>query len=163
MDKIEVYHSGTEIIKNPLCDLGRSNLDFGKGFYLTDIYEQAVSWARRKSIERMAPGVINVYLFERKRAIENTAYKIFSSYDADWLDFVIACRSGKEISMEFDCVEGGIADDRVIDTVNLYIQGYIGKDAALKNLQFVKPNNQICILNQEVIDKYLKFVESIEI
>lgn len=32
-----------------------------------------------------------------------------------------------------------------------------GKDEALKKLQYYKPNHQICIINQEIINKYLKY------
>ena len=32
-----VYHGGIEVIPNPLVNVGREHLDFGKGFYVTDI------------------------------------------------------------------------------------------------------------------------------
>lgn len=44
--KIIVYHGGTEIVENPMCAFGRKNLDFGQGFYVTDIKEQAVKFIR---------------------------------------------------------------------------------------------------------------------
>lgn len=43
--KITVYHGGTERVDVPICRLGRENLDFGRGFYVTDIKEQAYRWA----------------------------------------------------------------------------------------------------------------------
>ena len=43
--KITVYHGGTERVDVPICRLGRENLDFGRGFYVTDIKEQACRWA----------------------------------------------------------------------------------------------------------------------
>lgn len=52
-DKIEIYHAATEPIARPLCGVGRKNLDFGPGFYLTDVYDQAVLWANRRATERM--------------------------------------------------------------------------------------------------------------
>lgn len=52
------------------------------------------------------------------------------------------------------------ANDRVIDTVNLYIQGLIDSTTALQQLAYYKPNNQICLLNQSLTDKYLHFYES---
>ena len=58
---------------------------------------------------------------------------------------------------------GGVADDRVIDTVNMYIQGFIDRDRALNNLRYMKPNNQICLLNQGLLDKYLKFTECLNL
>jgi len=58
---------------------------------------------------------------------------------------------------------GGIADDRVYNTIELYKDNLIGKDEALKKLQYYKPNHQICIINQEIIDKYLKYKEYREV
>ena len=49
MSKIEVYHGGTEIVERPLCHLGREYVDFGQGFYVTDIKAQALTWAERTS------------------------------------------------------------------------------------------------------------------
>ena len=79
------------------------------------------------------------------------------------LDFIVHCRAGKDIWKSYDYVEGGVADDRVINTVNLYIQGFISKESALKNLQYLKPNNQICILNQDLLNKYLIFTDCLEL
>ena len=44
---LTVYHGATCIVEKPLCHIGRDNLDFGKGFYVTDLKEQAISWATR--------------------------------------------------------------------------------------------------------------------
>ncbi|GEM_PF-558307 len=60
-------------------------------------------------------------------------------------------------------IEGGIANDRVIDTIRLYMFGDMEKSTALKRLAEHQSNHQICILNQEVADKYLKSIESVEL
>ncbi|MGM9717332.1 MAG: DUF3990 domain-containing protein, partial [Prevotella sp.] len=60
-------------------------------------------------------------------------------------------------------IEGGVANDRVIDTVEDYMIGRITAEQALGQLKYAKPNHQICILNQEIIDKYLKFIGSKEL
>lgn len=39
---IEVYHGGTEVIEHPLVNAGRLGLDFGQGFYVTVMRDQAV-------------------------------------------------------------------------------------------------------------------------
>lgn len=39
----------------------------------------------------------------------------------------------------------------------MYMMGLMSADVALQRLAQHKPNNQICILNQEVVDKYLTF------
>lgn len=163
MDKIEVYHAGTERVDAPDCNRGRVNLDFGQGFYLTDIYDQAYKFALSKSRDRKLPAIINTYILDRKSIISESKAKIFEKYNEEWLEFIVACRGGKDIWKKYDYVEGGVANDRVIDTVNMYIQGFIPKDRALKNLRYLKPNNQICILNQELLVKHLRFVDCITI
>lgn len=44
--KDTVYHGGTQVIEKPRADIGRRNLDFGLGFYITDIRQQACDWAK---------------------------------------------------------------------------------------------------------------------
>ena len=88
--------------------------------------------------------------------------KVFEAYDEEWLDFVVANRNGDDVEC-FDAVEGGIADDKVFETVDLYLEGLINKNEALNRLVFEKPNHQICFLNQKVIDDNLKFVKGTKI
>ena len=57
----------------------------------------------------------------------------------------------------FDIIEGGIANDSVIDTVDAYMSGLIDGSTALGKLMYNKPNNQICILNQKIIEKCVRF------
>ena len=52
MKEIIVYHGGTEIVEHPICKFGRLNLDFGKGFYVTDIRQQAIDWAKQTANRR---------------------------------------------------------------------------------------------------------------
>lgn len=163
MDKIEIYHASTEQIDNPLCGVGRKNLDFGPGFYLTDIYDQAVMWATRRASERQQTAILNIYLLDRENLFKESRVKIFENYDKEWLNFIVACRKGEPVWQEYDYIEGGVANDRVIDTVNLFINGLISEEGALKRLQYLKPNNQICILNQDILDRYLTFTESVKL
>ena len=44
---ITVYHGGTEPIEHPLVSAGRPGLDFGQGFYVTAMRDQAELWADR--------------------------------------------------------------------------------------------------------------------
>lgn len=61
----------------------------------------------------------------------------------------------------YDIIEGGIADDKVYNTVDLYMQGIYTKEQALDMLIYKKPNNQICITSQELLDRNLHYVKSI--
>ena len=80
---------------------------------------------------------------------QDSKVKRFDAYDKEWLDFIVDSRKGKQPWSGYDIIEGGVADDRVIDAVEAYINGYADVEH--------KPNYQICILSQEIVDKYLQF------
>lgn len=54
----------------------------------------------------------------------------FKEYDEKWLDFIVANRSSLNKWKEYDYIEGGIADDRVIDTIEAYMIGNITLEMA---------------------------------
>ena len=86
MNAITVYHGSTEKVENPICRFGRKHLDFGQGFYVTNLREQAVAWANNTARNRKIPIEI-----------------------------------------------------------------------ALEELSKHQPNNQMCILNQDIINKHLRY------
>ena len=155
--KIRVYHGGTEVIEKPRADVGRANLDFGMGFYVTDMLQQAVDWAKRVSDRRKETPIINAYILDRESIMENYRCKIFTEYDGEWLDFIVDSRNGKKPWQTYDYIEGGVANDRVIDTISLYMADLMTREKALQRLSEHRPNNQMCLLNQEIIDKYLTY------
>lgn len=155
--KITVYHGATQVIEAPICKFGRTNLDFGQGFYVTDLKEQAIKWAKTIAPRRMEKPLLNIYELDKDAILSETHCKIFTAYDKDWLDFIVGNRQGKNPAKDFDYVEGGIANDRVIDTVKLYMTGFYTVELALQQLIFHKPSNQICLLNQELLNKYLVY------
>ena len=61
---INVYHGSTVEVRTPLVLLGRRNLDFGQGFYVTDRRSQAEGWAVRMATRRLASPVLNTYTFD---------------------------------------------------------------------------------------------------
>lgn len=159
----KVFHGSLEEIQFPLVNVGRDNLDFGKGFYVTDLRRQAKTWAEVKSrYFQDATAVINEYVFDFDHAIQEYRYKRFEKYDSEWLHFIVDSRDGKKnVWSKYDIIEGGVANDRVIDTVEAYKAGQISEEEALTELSKHQPNNQICILKQAVVEKYLKFEKSV--
>ena len=134
---MEIYHGSDITVKEPLAYAGRRNLDFGKGFYTTRIKSQAQKWAflvaSRKN--KNPQGVVSVYeLNEDSLTGNDYVYKFFHSYDIEWLEFVVACRQGKD-ETSYDIVEGGVANDQVIDTVEDYENGRITAEQALDQLR----------------------------
>ena len=157
----KVYHGAAQEIVAPLVHVGRENLDFGKGFYVTDIKAQAKTWASIKARYKMDGQVyINEYLFDFDNAVRKFRYKKFYLYDSEWLHFIVDSRDGLKVWKDYDIIEGGVANDRVIDTVEAFKAGQISEEMALRELSKHQPNNQICILRQTVVDKYLKFLKS---
>lgn len=158
---MRVYHGSTVAISEPLVRIGRKNLDFGQGFYITDLKEQAVSWASRP-LNANKPKVLNVYELDLDAVIAHQfRYLHFAAYDTEWLDFVVSNRKGGQQWADYDLIEGGIANDRVFNTIELYSTGLINMEMALQRLKYEQPNNQLCILNQEIVDHHLQFIESV--
>lgn len=98
-----------------------------------------------------------MYQLDRDTIMKEGHCKIFKAYDAEWLDFIVNSRKGLNPAANYDYIEGGVANDRVIDTINLYMTGLMSADVALQRLAMHQPNNQICLLNQKLIDKYLSY------
>lgn len=151
-----LYHTSTLEILRPDLSYSRPRLDFGKGFYLTSLRSQAENYGER-FMRRGEKAVLNIFLLDEIRT--DCKHKIFSAYDGEWLDFVAACRKGLQHE-NYDIIEGGIADDQVFDTVDLYFSGIYTKEQALDQLRYKKPNHQVCITSQDVLDKYLHFQSS---
>lgn len=163
---ITLFHGSYLSVPVPFSRLGRINVDFGQGFYLTKLQAQAESWAstiaERKG--RSFKPVVSKYILDLDAVIaEGYRVKIFESYDIEWLNYVVNCRRGGDMQKLYDMVEGGVANDNVIDTVEDYENGIITADQALGQLKYKKVNHQLCILNQEIIDKYLRFILSEEV
>ena len=157
MSEIIVYHGGTEKVESPICKFGRRNLDFGQGFYITDLRQQAVDWATQVADRRKATPLINRYRLNRDAILAEARCKVFKAYDKDWLQFIVASRRGEPVADNYEYIEGGVANDRVVDTVNLYMAGLMDEETALLRLSQHQPNNQMCLLSQELTDKYLIF------
>lgn len=155
-----VFHGSTIEIKQPVVALGRERLDFGKGFYMTDIKPQAELWALRMERIRNTPGIVNIYDLDMDGIKKEYSYYHFERYDLEWLQFIIANRTGSGWADHYDLIEGGVANDRVIDTVEAYMSNMMPLENALTELSKHQPNNQLCITNQTVIDKYLSFIKS---
>lgn len=153
---MRLYHSSYVSVMKPDTIHSRDYLDFGKGFYLTSIHEQAVRYAQRFS-RRQRDAWLNVYEFE----FEPSEWKIlnFDSYDKYWLDFIASCRAGND-DTDFDLVFGGIANDKVIQTLDRYFEGELSEEETLGLLRYEKPNIQYCIRSQKMLDSCLKHIES---
>ncbi len=157
--KILLYHASNLEIKYPDNQHSREFLDFGKGFYLTHIREQAISYAQRFK-RRSQPAWLNIYELDFKQDDWNVL--IFDEYNREWLDFISNCRSGNDRS-DYDMIIGGIANDKVIRTLDRYFEDELTTEQALGYLIYEVPNIQYCIRSQNLLDNCVKFIESIRL
>lgn len=151
-----LYHGSYLEIAVPDLVHSRPNVDFGRGFYVTPLYEQAVKWCG-KFKRRGKEGVVSYYSFNEN---QNSFLKTlkFDSYTEDWLDFILNCRRGKDTT-DYDLVIGGVANDKVFNTVELFFDGLIDKNEAINRLRYEKPNLQICFRTEKAL-KMLHFERS---
>ena len=138
---MKLYHGSTQIVEKPEIRISRFNKDFYFGFYCTSIEQQAVRWATR-----FGSGYINVYEY-----VEDANLKIlrFEKMTDEWLDFIVACRSGK--AHDYDIVEGPMADDTIFNYVQSFIDGQITREAFWGLAKFKYPNHQICFNTEKAL------------
>lgn len=156
---MKLYHTSNIPIEKPDILHSRDYLDFGKGFYLTHIKEQGERYGMR-FIRRGQEGWLNTYDFAFCEKDWNIL--VFDAYNNNWLDFVSKCRGGLDNS-SYDMVVGGIANDKVIRTLDRYFNGELDVDTTLGLLKYERPNIQYCIRSQEMLDNCLTYVESIKL
>lgn len=147
-----LYHGSSVEVLQPNLKHSRPRVDFGLGFYTTPLHEQAVKWCGKFKRSKK-PGIITRYTFDEAAYNACNVLK-FGSYSEEWLDFILTCRSGNDTT-DYDIVIGGVANDKVFNTVELYFDNLIDKTEALNRLRYEKPNLQICFRTQAVLDKYL--------
>jgi len=160
-----LYHGATCQVDKPSVSVGRHELDFGPGFYLTSDRGQAEKWAKTKaSRKKNGKACLNVYSFDSDAfSTAGFSTKRFDSYNVEWLDFIAFSRKGKQPWCGYDWIEGGIANDSVISTVDAYVDGFINASQALDQLVNEELRHQVCIRHQDIIDRFLKFEECIEL
>lgn len=148
-----LYHGSYIEVAEPDLKHSRPNVDFGLGFYVTPLYEQAVKWCG-KFKRRGRDGIISCYDIDEN---SYTLLKVlrFESYSEKWLDFILNCRRGNDVT-DYDVVIGGVANDKVFNTVELFFEGLIDKTEALKRLRYEEPNLQICFRSEKAL-KQLHF------
>ena len=61
-----------------------------------------------------------------------------------------ALSPGKD-STDYDLVVGGVANDKVFNTVELFFDGLIDKTEAISRLRYEKPNLQICFRTEKAL------------
>ena len=138
---MEIYHGSTVIVKQPKIRIEKYNKDFYFGFYCTIMEQQAIRWATR-----FGEGIVNVYEYEPDDSLKILK---FEKMTEEWLDFIIACRSG--IPHEWDIVEGPMADDTIYNYIQEFQDGKISREAFWVLAKFRYPTHQICFNTEKAL------------
>ena len=56
-----------------------------------------------------------------------------------------------------DLVIGGVANDKVFNTVELYFDHLINREEAIRRLRYEKPNLQVCCRTRRAIEACLRY------
>ena len=151
-----LYHGGAEEITQPDLLHSRRAVDFGAGFYVTPIYDQARRWSEKRK-RRMGTAVVSRYEFDES-AVANLKVLRFESYSEAWLDFIVRCRALEDDS-DWDIVSGGVANDKVFDTLEAFFDGFATKAQTIDRLRMETPNMQLCFRTTAALQT-LRFIGS---
>lgn len=157
-----VYHGSNVIVNFPDIAHSFRALDFGKGFYVTTVQEQAERWARRKAdIVGADTAIVTVY--DMAEAFDGLIYKCFEDDLTEWIDFVCKCRDEGNDYLQYDLIKGKVADDKVFRVVDLYHSGIWDKKRALEEMKVYPNYDQIAFITQKAIDQVLRYKSSYEV
>lgn len=157
-----VYHGSIITVDKPDVNHSYRPLDFGKGFYVTSVREQAERWARRKAA-LLGRGKAIISIYEMKDATDGLKVRTFAPDLMDWIDFVCDCRDGKSEYKKYDIICGKVANDRVFKVVDMYHTGIWDKERALREIKVYPTYDQISFVTQKAIERLLEFQSSQEV
>lgn len=153
-----LFHGSNTAIDK--IDLGkcRPYKDFGKGFYLTDIRDQAERMASRTVRIFKGQPTLTLFEFDLEAAInQGLKIKVFNSPDEEWARFVMANRNinHPQPAHDFDIVIGPVADDTIVRLLRMYVENYLTESQLVKELTFSKVTSQY-FFHTEAAIKMLK-------
>lgn len=155
---LKLYHGSNVRIEHIDLSVGHINKDFGKGFYLTTIKEQAEAMAKRKArLFIDAVPIVTEFIFDDSSLNDKELnVKIFDGVSEEWAAFIFENRRASETGFHhnYDIVIGPVADDGVVMQLDRYEMGKITLQQLVDELRYRKLNNQYYFGTERAI-KYL--------
>ena len=140
------YHTGHHELRDPDIRIGRTNADFGQGFYLSPSDAFAGKWVReQKDLEAF----VNTY------ELDLSGLRVLRlQRDADWFDYIFRNRAGlSDRYGEYDVIVGPIANDTIYNTFGVFTSGLLPKEQVLSLLQIGPSFEQIVIKTDRAHDQ----------
>jgi len=155
---MKLYHGSNVDIQKIDLEKSKPNKDFGKAFYLSENYQQAMEMAQFKAEFTDTEPVVSVFEFD-KGLMTDLRCKCFEGYTEEWAHFVYDHRTepqGKTLH-DYDIVYGPIANDRIGAQITRYRQGYITFDEFLNRIKYIKGiTYQYAFCTQKAVDILVK-------
>ena len=159
-----LYHGSNQEIM--IVDLSQCKpfKDFGKGFYLTTIVEQAELMAKRTSMINSGSPVVTVFEYDTT-AGSNLAIKSFAEPSYEWALFVLNNRNryfrnyadpNNNHDNKYDIVVGPVANDDIALLFRTFTSGYIDIDALVKGMKYKKLSNQYSFHTKNAVSSLTK-------
>jgi hypothetical protein len=156
-----LYHGSNIIVKHPDILHSQICLDFGSGFYVTSVKEQAERWAKRKGLlQGNEKGIVSIYEYTEDN---NFKIKDFADDLETWIDFVCDCRNGSDSYKKYDLIKGKVANDKVFRVVDMYKQGIWDKERTIKEIKVYETYDQFAFVTQKSIDSMLVYKGCFEV
>ena len=159
---MRLYHGSNVVIESINLAMCRPYKDFGKGFYLTDIEEQAKQMAKRVSRIYGGSPVVNTFEIQDDfRKMSDIKIKDFGIQTTEeWAKFVMSNRNRAftdEVNTlcnrdnKYDIVIGPVADDNMALLFRQYENEIIDFETLLKGMIYKKTSSQYSFHTEKVI------------
>lgn len=159
---MKIFHGSLEVVEHPAILQPNRKLDYGCGFYATTSEQQSKEWTERRMTERrVAQGYANVYELDEKRLSDYNCL-IFAEPSEEWAEFVLANRTKRDFTHDYDIVYGPVANDRVYLQFGLYESGAISLETLIRELKTYKLVDQYLFHTEKALTA-LHFIEAIKI
>ena len=160
---MKLYHGSNIVIQHINLTMCRPYKDFGKGFYLTDIEEQAKKMAVRVSKIYGGSPVVNTFEIQDDfREIQNLKIKDFGVQTTEeWAKFVMHNRNRAFLDMKnnlcnkdnkYDIVIGPVADDNMALLFRQYENKIVDFETLLKGMIYKKTSSQYSFHTEKSIE-----------
>lgn len=167
---MRLYHGSNIVIDSINLAMCRPYKDFGQGFYLTDIEEQAEKMATRVSkIYGGFPVVNNYEIDDDFRELSDLRIKDFGAHTTEeWAKFIMNNRNRTftdEKSLlcnrdnKYDIVIGPVADDNMALLFRQYENEIIDFSTLLKGMIYRKTSSQYSFHTEKSIKLLRKVVD----
>ena len=171
MSKIQLLHGSDHVIEKPDFHLGKTNNDYGRGFYCTRELSMAMEWACKQNTD----GFVNKYSLEQDSLkvlnllednynilhwmallLKNRTFRLSNEIAIDARDYIIENFS-IDLS-DYDIVIGYRADDSYFSFAESFVQNGLPLRTLNQALRLGKLGEQTVLISEKAFNN-LKFEE----